>query len=62
MDTYKQNEALKEKIIELKRTINFLCNTIQNIIEDDEETEESISTYNTIVLREAINDKRYTFE
>ena len=56
---YKKEEKLKDRIEELKRTINFLCNGIQNIIHDFDENN---SQYTKILLKELINDNRYRYE
>ena len=55
---YKKEVKMKNKISELKATIDFLCREIENakaLIEDD-------PALAKLLLNEIVNDHRYTFK
>jgi hypothetical protein len=52
---YKQIENQKEKIKELRRTIDFLCLTIAKA------TNDLPDSLTRLTLKESINDSRYTY-
>lgn len=55
--TYKEQQALQAKITELRRTIQFLCNTMANV-SDTIDTDPAMAKF---ILKDAVNDQRYEF-
>lgn len=53
---FKERE-LKEKIVELRRTIQFLCNTMTNAADEIDNCPVAVR----MILREAVDDKRYEY-
>ena len=55
---YNEERKMQEKIVELRRTILFLCNTMTNaadLISKD-------SSMAKMILKDAVNDNRYEFK
>jgi hypothetical protein len=57
MNVYQREEQLKAKLTELRRTIQFLCNTMDNVA-DLIDKDPSMAKF---MLRDSQNDQRYEF-
>lgn len=55
--TFREERQLNEKITELQRTIQFLCNTMANAIDDIDKNPVMVK----MILKDAVNDSRYEF-
>ena len=57
MNPYQRERKLEEKNTELRRTIQFLCTTIDNV----REMIDSDPALAKMILKDALDDKRYEF-
>ena len=54
---YKEERELQAKLVELRRTIQFLCNTMSNAADEIDKNPAMAK----MMLKDAANDNRYEF-
>jgi len=58
MSAHQRERDAQEKITELRRTIQFLCNTMTNVANETIDENPAMAKF---ILKDAVNDQRYEF-